>query len=178
MGAPGRARHFPCMTYRSRSRRGYTLLEVTAALRPEGPFRGDLAWTWTDSEVEDAGFATGPDASFVEGEPLLRRPAHRITAAAAWTPGDGRTVRLEGAWVGERDDRDFTALPPRRIALDDYLRMDLSARWPLLEGGEGRSSLAATLRVDNLLDEDYQEVFNFPARGRSVFVGAEAALGL
>ncbi len=153
-------------------------LEVTAGLRTGGPFRGDLSWTWTDSEVEDAGFASGSDASFVEGEPLLRRPAHRVTATAAWAPGGGRSARLEAAWVGERDDRDFTASPPRRLALDDYLRLDLSARWPLLEDGDGRSSLAATLRVDNVLDAGYEEVFNFPARGRSLFVGAEAALGL
>ena len=153
-------------------------LELTAALRPPGPFRGDLAWTRLDSEVEDAGFATGPDASFVEGEPLLRRPANRVTATMAWAPGDGRSVRLEGAWVGERDDRDFTVSPPRRIALDDYVRLDLAARWPLLEGGDGRLSLAPTLRLDNLLDAGYQEVFNFPARGRTVFLGAEATLGL
>ncbi len=153
-------------------------LETTAALRPDGPFRGSLSWTRIDSEVEDAGFASGPDAAFVEGEPLLRRPADRVTATAAWSPDDGRVVRLEAGWVGERDDRDFTVTPAERIALDDYLRLDLSARWPLLEGGEGSPSVVPTLRVDNVLDAEYEEVFNFPARGRTVFVGAEATLGL
>lgn len=153
-------------------------LELTAALRSGGSLRADVSWSHVDSEVEEAGFASGPDASFVEGEPLLRRPAHRVSATAAWAPGDGRSVRLEAGWVGERDDRDFTTSPPRRIALDDYLRVGLAARWPVLEGRAGGPSLVPTLRVDNLLDAGYQEVFNYPARGRSVFVGAEATLGL
>lgn len=153
-------------------------LEAGASLRTASPVRADVEWTWVDSRVEDAGFASGPDAAFVEGRPLLRRPAHRVTATLAWAPRDAGSIRVEGSWVDEREDRDFTVMPADRVVLDDYVRLDLSARWPVLERRDGRPSLVPTVRVDNVLDADYQEVFNFPARGRTVFVGAEAALGL
>ena len=94
------------------------------------------------------------------------------------TPRDGGAVRLEAGWVGERDDRDFSTFPAERTVLEDYLRVDLSARWPLVEPGGGTPGLVPTLRLDNVLDVDYEEVRNFPARGRSLFLGLETSLQL
>jgi hypothetical protein len=39
-----------------------------------------------------------------------------------------------------------------------------------------RGMLRATVRVENLFDLEYAEIVNFPARGRTVIVGARAGL--
>ena len=47
-----------------------------------GPFQLTASYTWLDTEVRDAGFDEGAGATFVEGEPLLRRPRHAASATA------------------------------------------------------------------------------------------------
>jgi outer membrane cobalamin receptor len=37
--------------------------------------------------------------------------------------------------------------------------------------------LAFSVRADNLLDEAYSEIVNFPAAGRTVFIGVRAGVG-
>lgn len=151
-------------------------VELSVELRASDALTASASYGWTDSEVEDAGFQSGPDASFVEGEPLLRRPTH--TAGVTLTgrlPGAG-SLRVRGLWTGSRDDRDFATLPARRVELDPYLRLDLAARSGPLGIGRG-AAVRPTLRVENLLDVEYQEVLNFPAPGRTILAGAEVTLG-
>ncbi|HKK27240.1 MAG TPA: TonB-dependent receptor [Gemmatimonadota bacterium] len=151
-------------------------LEAGLEARPWGELSLHAGWTWLHTETLDAGFDSGPDATFVEGEPLLRRARHSGEAGATWTPRSGSSVTVSVTAVGPREDRDFSAYPARRVELPGYVRADLSARWRLLDGGPGRPPLAATLRVDNVLDRRYVEAVGFPARGRTILVGAETGL--
>ncbi len=153
-------------------------VEVGSELALPGEAGVEASYTWLDSEVEDAGFGQGPDAAFVEGDRLLRRPTHRARLGLHGPlPLDG-TFRLDARWVGERDDRDFSTFPAERIVLDDYLRLDVGARLPLLGADGEEPGLEATLRVENLLDASYQEVRGFRAPGRTIVAGAEVAAGL
>jgi vitamin B12 transporter len=54
-----------------------------------------------------------------------------------------------------------------RVTLDDYTLVNLNARVTL---GEGISGFA---RVENLLDEEYEQVFSFVSPGRSAVAGVE-----
>ncbi len=151
-------------------------LELSVEARPLEGLAASASYAWTDSEVEDAGFQGGPDAAFVEGERLLRRPTHAASVTVDGTlPGAG-SLQVRGSWTGSRDDRDFSTFPAERVELDPYLRLDLSVRLEALEAGGG-ASVRPSLRVENLLDEDYQEVLNFPAPGRTIMAGAEVTLG-
>lgn len=152
-------------------------LELSAELRPIDVLAATASWGWTHTEVVDAGFQSGPDAAFVSGDRLLRRPTHTasLTVDAA-LPGVG-SLRTRAVWTGSRDDRDFSTFPAERVELDPYLRLDLSARAEPL-GGRGGLAVRPTLRVENLLDARYQEVLNFPAPGRTILAGAELTLGL
>lgn len=136
--------------------------------------RLSASYTLLDTEVSEAGFDSGPNATFVEGEPLLRRPRHAANATLR-VPFKSGVGRLSAHWVGARWDRDFSENPARRVELPSYARLDLSLRHPLELGGPSGvvRRLVPTLRVENLLDADYQEAVNFPARGRTLFVGAE-----
>ena len=55
-----------------------------------------------------------------------------------------------------------------RVQLDDYTLVNLNARVKLTD------SVNAFARVENILDENYEQVFSFVSPGRSAVVGVEA----
>jgi outer membrane receptor protein involved in Fe transport len=151
-------------------------LELEARWRSD-PLTGSVAWTWLHTEVVDAGYDVGPGATFVEGAPLIRRPAQTITARAAYVPGTRARFVVGATLVGARADRDFATFPSRAVTLPAWLDLSAGAEARVLEGGGGRPSVSLTLRGENLLDRRYQEVFGFPAPGRVILVGARAGFG-
>jgi vitamin B12 transporter len=126
---------------------------VESSLRLTATDRLELAasYTWNDTEDEATGLQ------------LARRPEHRATALVIFEP----TTRLRGtaSLVAARERIDSDGLP-----LEDYERVDLSLdyRW-----GE---HLRPYVRLDNLLDEDYEEIRGFTTPGRTVLVGVKASL--
>ena len=152
-------------------------LEASVTARPAERLALEASYTWTDTEVLDSGFDEGPEASFAPGQPLLRRPEHRAGARARLRAGHGRFTAGVN-WVGERIDRDFSRTPAPRVTLDPYATVDASAEWTLFEDSGSRPDVTPTLRVRNLLDASFHEVANFPAPGRTVFVGVRTGLRL
>ena len=145
-----------------------------------GPVRMTASYAWLETEVRDAGFDEGPGASFVQGQPLLRRPRHTATASAFVPVGDRATLDLTARRVGEREDRDFGTWPATPVALPAYTVADAAVNVRLLGGGgggDGRAGVKLTVRIENLLDADYEEVHGFPAPGRGVYVGGTVAVG-
>jgi len=151
-------------------------VELEARLR-SGPLTGSFAWTWLHTRVVDAGYDEGPGATFVEGAPLIRRPATTLAARAAYAPGARARFSAGVTWVGPRADRDFAAYPPRAVTLPAWLDLSAGAEARVLGGGGGRPSLSLTLRGENLLGRRHQEVFGFAAPGRVILVGARAGFG-
>jgi vitamin B12 transporter len=151
-------------------------LEASARAQLGGGVTLDADYTWLDTEVLDPGFDATEDAQFAPGRALLRRPSHAWSGRLAWRSAGATTLSLEGRRVGEREDQDFRDFPARRVRLPAFFVLDASAEVPLLRGG-GRPSLAGTLRVENLLDEDYRNPFGFDARGITVLAGVRAFLG-
>jgi vitamin B12 transporter len=150
-------------------------LELDAALRV-GPIEVDGSWTWLDSEVVDAGFQSGESATFVEGQPLIRRPEStlRLNAATQATS----TLRLSAALerVGERDDRDFATFPATPVTLDAYTLVDAAVTWTPFRSGLG-GDVRLIGRVENLLDQDFVGAAGFVAPGRVVTLELRAGFG-
>ena len=148
-------------------------VEAVLHLRPGGPVRGSVSYTWLTSEVTDAGFDSGDAATFVQDQRLLRRPddALAVRLESAFT---GR-VRLGAtlSWVGSRDDVRFGQFPApnQRVELPPYTTLDLDGTLTVLRGRSGTPGLDLTARAENLLDESYEQGVGFPARGRGIFVG-------
>ncbi len=148
-------------------------IEAVLHVRPPGPVRGSVSYTRLASEVTDAGFDAGDAATFVEGERLLRRPEDALSVQVE--SALARRVRLGAllSWVGPRDDIRFGQFPEpnQRVELPAYATLDLSGTLTILHRRQGVPSLDLTVRVENLLDERYEQAVAFPARGRGVFVG-------
>lgn len=151
-------------------------LELRAA--PAAALTASLAYTYLDTEAVDAGYATGPDAEYVEGRPLLRRPTHSARLDLRYAPADRGAIDLSIRYVGERDDLDFAVFPTRRITLPAYTVADLGAEIALIRADARRPDVAALLRVENVFDREYEEIVHFPARRRTIVAGLRVGGGL
>ena len=129
------------------------------------------ASTWLATEVLDAGLEEGAGAVFVDGERLLRRPAHTATLGATMAPHPRLVVRATAMRIGDRTDRDFSSFPARPVLLQPWTRTDLALTWV------ASAPVRVLLRADNVGGARYAEVFGFPAPGRQLTVGAEWRFG-
>jgi vitamin B12 transporter len=141
-------------------------LELEATWRPASRLTGTLAYALTDTRVTASGFDTTAGASYVRGEPLIRRPRHTLGASLSRTFGDGGSVRVRALRVGERGDRDYARYPVAAVTLPAYVKVDVSAVVPTAARG-----VALTFRADNVFDARYEEITGFRAPGVTVLAG-------
>ena len=125
-------------------------------------------WSWLSTAVTDSGVASS--ATFAQGEPLLRRPAHS-GGLVLLVNQLGAVASVAVDWVGARDDVDFRDFPATRITLPSYGVVGASLTAPLLEGGGGVPALELHLRAENLFDAAWDQVVGFGGRGRTIRVG-------
>ncbi len=147
-------------------------LELEVNAHPSAAWSVTANYTRLWTEVTDAGFASdGSDPAFVTGAELLRRPAH----AGAVTVGFNGVTRLhlqsQLEVVGARADANYTVYPATRVTLPAYALVHVGGTLDLLRGAAAASRVAVTFRVENLLAHRYEQIFHFPARGRTVLVG-------
>jgi vitamin B12 transporter len=150
-------------------------LEVELTGTPAPHLSLQAQYTLTRTRVTDAGY--GSDMAFRQDKRLLRRPEHQASAGAAFRVADAVRARADLRYVGERDDLDFTdpaewnGIPTALAAyttVDSGVEIDLLRRRP--------AGLTASLRVRNLFDADYVEIYNFPRPGRVFELGVRTAL--
>ncbi|NCP15091.1 MAG: TonB-dependent receptor [Sphingomonadales bacterium] len=128
---------------------------VSARLGPQWSL--DAAYTHLDAEEN--------------GVEEVRRPEHIASAALTWTaPGDAASATLVVRHNGAALDDAFIdpSFVPVRVRLDDYTLVNFNARLKLAD------AISAFGRVENLLGEEYEQVFSFVSPGRSAVVGVEA----
>ena len=142
-----------------------------------GPVRLTADYTWLDTEVEDAGFHEGEGATFVTGEPLLRRPKHTAGASASVQVASAARFEVGVRRKGERADRDFSTFPATPVTLPAYTVVDLAAEIEVVGARAGRPGFELTLRAENLMGAEYEEVWGFAAPGRGVYVGGRVVVG-
>jgi vitamin B12 transporter len=146
-------------------------LEVEASARLHRTLSADAAWTWLDARVTTPGFDSTALGTFRAGESLLRRPEHTLSAGIAWSPAAAAFMDVRARRIGERADRDFEN--GARVTLPAHTILDASARMRLLQSS--RSELSLGLRVANVLNESYEEVFAYRAPGRTLLLSLHAA---
>jgi vitamin B12 transporter len=149
--------------------------EVEARTAQRGGFEGWIAYTRSRTRVVDAGFGSGAGATFVEGEPLLRRPTTTVTTGTTWRAPGGTTVSASANYVGTRPDRDFTTLPATPVELEAYTTVDLATEIPLSRTGSF-IPVAVMIRVLNVTDARFEPVLGYVAPGRVLSVGARMIL--
>lgn len=114
-----------------------------------------------------SGAYTYLDATEDDGSEEVRRPPHGGRADLNYAFADGRgNFNLAAIYNGEMKDIVFNVDPTiTRVALQDYWLVTAAASYKVAPGIELFG------RVENLLDEDYQEVFGFNSPGTAAFAG-------
>jgi vitamin B12 transporter len=147
-------------------------LEFSVTVTPLPAWRFGVTYTYLFTEVTDAGFSTDPSAVFVEGEPLLRRPEHKVDFFARYTHERFHS-QLDLHYVGTRNDRDFSTFPAIPVDNPAYTKIDLILGYDVVKDWGPIRTLELFGRVENLLDEDYEEAFGFSAPGIAGFGGVK-----
>ncbi len=115
-------------------------IELGLGLRPAPSWGIDLSYTWNDTEDE------------ATGAPLPRRPKHRGTLQIDGRLGDHWRLSAVLSSVADRIDSNGSEI-------DDYSRLDLALGYRLSQRAE------PYLRLENALDEDYEEIPGFTSPG-------------
>ena len=137
-------------------------VEISATILPLPGLRVSGSYSRVDTEDEET------------GQDLLRRPQDTVFGQVTYTFLERATASVSVLYVGERADQDFTTFPSRRVTLDPYTKVDLALSVLLLEDQGVLNKLQVKAKIDNLFDEDYEEVFGFPAPGLVYLFGVEA----
>jgi vitamin B12 transporter len=132
--------------------------------------RASASYTYLDTKATDD--AGQPSASFAAGARLIRRPRHSAELALRARVFDRALLGGSLTYVGRRDDVDFNQFPSQRIELPAYAIVDLAGEIEVLRAGPNRPSVSGVLRVENLLNQHYEQVVGFAGRKRGVFGGA------
>jgi outer membrane cobalamin receptor len=146
-------------------------LELVGAVRPVRQLRLAASYTFLRSRLERAQSVLNPEL----GLSLLRRPRHAGTIEASWVVA-AWDVTLDGSLVGRRRDLDpvsgarFDAAG-RAFINDGYAKLNLSGSYRI------NRSLRAFARIENLLNQDYQEVLGFPAYRLNFSAGLRVQIG-
>jgi vitamin B12 transporter len=152
---------FNSTTFRSTSinlvgkskRRGF---ELESRLKLSSEWSLGAAYTHSDSRQPD-------------GQAEVRRPRHVASASVSYSlPSQRGGVTMALDHNGRQQDLDFTSLSSARVELKDYTLFRLAARYavtPLVD---------VTARIENALDQQYEEVFSYRATGRAIFLGLTA----
>jgi vitamin B12 transporter len=101
-----------------------------------------------------------------ENEELIRRPEYKANLNVNYSPISKLNLNLGIRYVGERVDLDFSQFPSNRVNLESYIIGDLAASYKLLD------FLTIKARVENLLDEEYEEILFYGTLRRSFYFGA------
>ncbi len=144
--------------------------EVSAAWRVhQVSLRG--SYTFLDSEILAVNGSTVAQAPYAVGDPLLRRPRHSGTVDATMTQGlFSGFVQLQ--LRGETLDAEPAFGPTGGLYTNPgYAVFNLGGSWRIVRKVE------IFARAMNLFDRHYEEVFGYPAPGRTGYVGARVAVG-
>jgi vitamin B12 transporter len=144
-------------------------VELEGIYRAGGGVTLSGSYTYTDTKTTKIGFDSTTGASYVPGQPLIRRPKNAWSVSALQTYGNGSQLTLVAAFVGERADRDFVPFPAVPVTMPGYTKVDFSFVQPL--PSHIRGGIALEGRVENLFNAQYQEIDHFAAPGRELFIG-------
>jgi len=154
--------------------------ELSISTRPNRWLRFDGNYTLLNSKLDAASDVFDSDAGILVpnpevGLPLYRRPRHSGSASVAFISGRF-DANLNGVFIGKRRDED-PAL---------FSRFDTKGR-PIYNGGYTKLDLAGSYRlsplvslfgrIENLLNQDYEEVLGYPAYRLNFSAGMRFRIG-
>ncbi|MGB2380912.1 MAG: TonB-dependent receptor plug domain-containing protein [Porticoccaceae bacterium] len=128
-------------------------LEVTSSWSISKFLALNASYTYTDSSQE--------------GAAEVRRARHLGSLNLAWQVLDNLHINTNAQYNGSQLDHFFPPTPPYKeiVTLSDYTLLNINANY------SASDKLDIYLRLDNLLDEDYEEVYGYQTLGFGASLG-------
>ncbi len=138
-------------------------IELTARGALSDAIALSAAYTYTDS-VESDGAGGYQDE--------IRRARHSASLTMSWQVMDGLHINTNAQYSGSQTDVFFPPwpTPSQTVTLDDYTLLNVNANY------RATDKLDVYLRLDNLLDDDYEEVFGYQTLGFGASLGLRLSL--
>ncbi|OCW55967.1 TonB-dependent receptor plug domain-containing protein [Hoeflea olei] len=137
-------------------------VEVSVRFDLQNGFTAGASYTYTDSTEQAA--IGGPRIR------EARRPKHAGSLNAAYSFLDERArIFGEATFNGEMIDNAFVPSLPSRVTLDGFTVVNVGGSFRFTEHLEGY------VRIENLFDEDYEEVFGYNTPGRTAYLGLKGS---
>ncbi len=130
--------------------------EITLFARPIPIFSFLVTYTMTEAKNTET------------DEYLLRRPKNKFTARLDWEFLDRANLHISMIYVGEREDLFWQDWIPTPVTLESYTLLNAAGFYDLFE------SLQLFLRLDNILNADYETIKGYGTAGFSVYGGIKA----
>jgi vitamin B12 transporter len=117
------------------------------------------SYTYTD--------ATQPESGLDRDIDETRRPRHLGSVSLNWSPTNQVNINLNAQYNGSQDDVFYPPWPQPScvVKLDDYTLLNLSASYQM------NKQLSFYTRLDNILDDDYEEVYGYQTLGFGAVFG-------
>lgn len=141
-------------------------VELFADAELGADWRLDAAYTWLDAPQRRPAIVAGAFTTF-DGQ-AVRRAKDVASVNLTWAPASSRfSGTLTVRYNGKQNDLAFTdpSFVPVLVTLKAFTLVNLDAAWRITPQAELFG------RVENLLDQRYQEVFSFAAPGRAAYGG-------
>ena len=114
-------------------------------------------YTYLDAENTSAA-----EISQLPGARLPRRPRNEVYVSASYLWGKKLRTTIEAKFVNAREELNFGG---PNFDIEDYAFVNVAAEYEI------NKCVSVFARVNNLTDEQYSEVFGFPALGRTAYGG-------
>jgi vitamin B12 transporter len=132
-------------------------VEVWVTARINEQWRVDANWTNLHALESDPGLQE------------IRRPPNVASLNVSWRSASGRFgANLTVRYSGEQRDFQFTPLGNDRVLMPAYTLINIGADYRINDMWQIYG------RVENALDEQYEEVFGYPAPGAAFYAGLRA----
>jgi vitamin B12 transporter len=103
----------------------------------------------------------------------IRRPEHVASLNANYRfLNDKANINLGINYTGKQNDNDFSTFPATPVSLDDYVLVNLAAEYSFTE------NISLFGRIENLLNQDYRDIFGFDTPGIAGYAGIRMNLDL
>ena len=147
---------FPALgDYRNIGRAEASGMETSLKANLSAQLSATLAWTYLHATDE------------LSGGRLDDRPRHSYAADVIWKPHSAFMLGVGLHGAADRLATDFNAFPSAQPDPGDYTVVRLYARYAISD------QLSFKVRVENLLNRNYEETYGFPSSGTAAYVGVE-----
>jgi vitamin B12 transporter len=134
-------------------------VEVEVRVTPVAGLTFRVSYTYLEAEKTSAA-----DISQLPGARLPRRPRNEAYVSASYLWCKKLRTTVEAKFVNAREELNFGG---PNFDIEDYAFVNVAAEYEI------SSCVSVFARVNNLTDEQYSEVFGFPALGRTVYGGVK-----